>query len=367
MSPSLRISSQQLICLLAIFTQIASLLFLPASMAQEAGPDAWLAVLIGIAAGTLPVALPLGLLARRHPHVNFCKLAEACVGRWPGKLACLLLGGFSLFVCSLVLRNIMDFSAIALLPGTPMLVVGGLVVITIAYAAYSGAEVIARLAALVLLLCLIAFFSMGLGLANELQPLRVQPLLGHGFMPVLRAAWPLTGWTAEYIVVAPFVPMVRRPQKALGAMLWGNGLAALILTGLVAWCLMVFTPALTLKFTYPTYSLARQVSVGQFLERLELGLLTVWLSGMVVKAATCLWSAALCTAGTLGIKNTAYIGPVLAVAALGLTTVWPSEMAQAAFSVHQWTPLMLPFEFGLPLVLLIGSWLRAGSRRGVSA
>jgi spore germination protein KB len=367
MMPSIRISSQQLVCLLAVYTQIAAVLFLPASMAHEAGPDAWLAVLVGITAGTLPVALPLGILARRHPHTGFCQLAEVCLGRWPGKLACLLLLAFSLFICSLVLRNIMDFSAIALLPGTPMLVVGALLVVTIAYAAYSGAEVIARLAALVLVLCLVSFVAMGLGLVNELQPLRVQPLLGHGLMPVLRAAWPLTGWTAEYIVIAPFVHMVARPQKALPAILWGNGLAAVILTGLVAWCLMVFTPALTLKLTYPTYSLARQVSVGQFLERLELGLLTVWLSGMVVKAATCLWSAIALAGGVLGVKKYYYFAPFLAAAALGLTQIWPSEMAQASFSIHLWSPLTLPFTFGLPLLLLLGSWLRAGAKRGVSA
>jgi len=358
-----KISHQQFFCLLALFHLSASLIFLPAPMAAAAGPDAWLAVPVGMFLGATPATILLGVLARRHPGLQFGALAERCLGKWLGRTVSLLLGGFSLFLTSLIIRDIMDFCAISLLQGTPMLVTAALFTATIWYAAYAGSEVITRMAVVTFLLVLLTILFMMLGLWDEMTWSRIQPLLAQGAAPVLKAAWPTVGWFAEFLAIAPFVFQISRPRKALAASALGNIAAALLLTIFVAVAVLVFSAPLTQKFIFPTFSLARQVSIGQFLERLEIGLLTVWLSAMVVKGAATLWTAAACLQWAMGVPRTRWVLPAIAPVAIWLTTIWPSEMALISFSTKIWTPMMLPFELGLPALLLAGSFWRSRRQR----
>ncbi|HYF92519.1 MAG TPA: endospore germination permease [Symbiobacteriaceae bacterium] len=362
----IRISNAQFVCLLTQFNFVATLLLLPAPMAMRAGPDAWLTVPIGMCLGALPVSVLLGLLIRRHPDVSFFEVTELVLGKWAGRVALLVLGAFSLFLTSLIIRNTMDFAAISLLPGTPLIVIAALFTATIAYAAYGGSEVIARLAPLALILATIASIAMLAGLTDEVAFTRVLPVLKDGLLPVFRGAWPSTGWFAEFVAIAPIVFQMNQPKKALGSMLLGNGLAALFLAYLVICSLLVFSPDLTQKFIYPTYALARQVSAGQFLERLELIVITFWQAGMVIKAASTLWAATACLGWSVGLTRVTWLPVIMAAVAMGLTLIWSSELAEAWFGIFIWTPVMLPFEIGLPALLLAASFWKKRPRKGVT-
>ncbi|MDF2628482.1 MAG: gerKB2 [Symbiobacteriaceae bacterium] len=364
---TVRISSQQFACLLGLFNCIAALIFMPAVLAKVAGPDAWLSVPLSMLMGAVPVSGLLALLVRRHPGQSFFQVAEACLGRWPGRLAVLSLGLFSLFLTSLVIRDVVDQSAIALLPGTPRMVIAILFAGATAYAANAGSEVTARLAVLAFLLAVFTVAFMALGLQGEIVWTRIRPLLGEGFLPVLRGAWPVTGWFAQFIALAPFVFQISRPEKALRGMLWGNLFATGLLVALVLSTILTFSAPLTEKLFYPTYSLARQVAIGQFLERLEIGLMTVWLSGMLVKAAASLWSAAACLRAGLGLPHAWWLTVIITAIAVALSAIWSSPMALAQFSTKVWTPLTIGYDLGLPLLLLLGSYLRVRRRKGVSA
>ncbi|HWI61557.1 MAG TPA: endospore germination permease [Symbiobacteriaceae bacterium] len=362
-----QISSQQFALLLCLFNSFAQVLILPQPMAKAAGTDAWLAGLAGIALGTVPISIPLGLLARRHPTMGFGEVAEFALGKWPGRLALLLVAAISLFLTSLVIRNIVDFSAIALLPGTPSLVIGLLFALSTCYAAYAGSEVITRLAVLVIMLTLVGMSVVIVGTLAEVDLTRIQPWFVHGISPIMRGAWPTTGWFAEFLVLGPFIFQINRPAKATKSMLWGNFLAGLLLTILVALSILVFGVQLTEKFTYPVYALSRQISLGQFLERLEIIVITIWLSGMLVKAASTLWAATCCLTWSLGLPQWKWLPLLLGAVAFWLSLLWHSELEQAWFSTHYWTPYMLPFFFGLPLLMLLGSYWRMRHRKGVSA
>jgi spore germination protein KB len=358
-----RISSRQLLCLITIYQMVGILLFLPATIARIAGPDAWLAIPVGVMLGGVPVALLLGGLYRYHPRRGFSEIMETCLGKWMGKAASLIYALFVTFLAHLIIRITMDFASVTFLPGTPLGATGLLFTAVVAYTAFNGAEGIARIATLSVFLFCLGIPLLFLGLWTRLEPIRILPILGDGVLPVFRAAQPTIGWFAEMCGMAEFLALVRRPEQVTRQILWGNALASAAIMVVVASALMTFGSQLTQQYLYPTYDLSRLVAMGEFLERLEVALLTVWLFGQATKAATCVWTAAVTTARLLGLRTERGLTLLLAASAFSLTFIWPGAMELVQFDTIWWTPITLPLTMGLPALLLLLSWWQRRRRR----
>jgi hypothetical protein len=54
---------------------------------------------------------------------------------------------------------------------------------------------------------------------------------------------------------------------------------------------------------FPTYDLARYISVAQFLERIQILIVVMWMAGIIVKMAVFFHTSAIAAATTLGLKN----------------------------------------------------------------
>jgi spore germination protein KB len=363
MSGTARISHQQLICAVGIFAHAATLVILPASMTLTAGPDAWLAIPVAMVLGGLPVALLLHGLARYHPQKTLGEIAATCLGRWGGKLVALVVGGFALFLTSMCVRHVMDFSTITLLRGTPMTAVGLVFLAVAAYAAYNGAEVICRLAVLALFSTTTFMGLMIIGLLPELDILRLLPVLDGGVGQVLQAAWPAAGWFGELLVFGQLIGFLDKAKLTGRGLFLGLLVATAILDLLVAGTLLVFGHFLAPRFVYPVYSLAQQVQAGQFLERLDVGLVSIWLASMMIKTAVALWAATVSFGQVLGLKNDRKLILPLGAGALGLTFIWPSIAVLIRYGTRGWTPTVYPLEIGLPTLLLLISWWQARRRR----
>ena len=65
----------------------------------------------------------------------------------------------------------------------------------------------------------------------------------------------------------------------------------------------VFGDMIPVYMVFPTYDLARYISVAQFLERIQILIVVMWMFGGIVKMAVFYHTAAIATATTLGLKN----------------------------------------------------------------
>lgn len=367
----IRISVPQLACLTGLFLFAAVLIFIPTPMARVAGPDAWLAPIVSALGGGIPIALSLGLVSRCYPGKSLGEAAELALGAWIGKVTCLFLAGHALFLGSLVVRDMMDFNAVTVLRGTPRAASGILFLLVAAYMAYCGAETIARMAPYPLSMLTGTLLLMPVGLTRQLNPLLLQPVLGRGLWPVLQAAWPALGWFGELLVIGQWIGMIDRPRRTFAGLVAGVGLSLSLLVPLVAITLMVFGASQVKKFMLPSYYLVNLVSYGQVFERVEVLLIMFWVTGMLVKAAACLWAGSSLLARILRIKvehrTLLFTVPLV----FGLTFIWPSFISVVRFSTELWTPIMLPLELGLPALVAAAAWLRtrreSRANRGASA
>lgn len=366
MNVAARISLAQLASTIAVFGSIAHLMFIPTGLVGTAGPDGWLAPVVSALIAGIPIVLLLAGLARFHPQRSLGEIAELCLGKWGGKLVALVTWAFSVFLGSLVVRDIMDFVTTAVLPGTPLLITGLLFVATASYAALGGGEVIARLAVLSLVVILGSHIFVVLGLVDQMEPIRLRPFLGRGLRPVLQASYPAIGWVGELWLFGWWLGLTDRPRKVGSGLLWGVGLATWVLSITTALIIASFGIDLVPKMLLPSYYLVHLVRIGEFLERTEVVLIGSFVLGMTIKAAVCLWVAATCAARVLGVQKLTWLVPVHGGIALGLTQIWPGFIDLVVWSMHYPTPITIAVVYPLLTLLLLISWWKA-RRRAVAA
>ncbi|HLN63101.1 MAG TPA: GerAB/ArcD/ProY family transporter [Symbiobacteriaceae bacterium] len=301
-------------------------------------------------------------LWQSYPNQSLLAAAETLLGRAAGRLVALAYALFYLLFVSLNLRLTGEFFLYAFFPRTPLVVVVGVVAVLAAWAARAGVEVMGRAAQVVLPLAVGTVLLVTLLLAHDIKWHRLLPLelLRTGPLPHLQDMIGVAARTVE-LAWAGLLPLaegrrgwglfraVVRAQIWLGA-IWVVMNVAII--GMLGREIQVHQ--------FPFYVAATQVSVADFLERIDALILAIWVFGMVIRSGMVLWAAAVCTARTLGLA--AYRPLVLALAALAVTYAVAQARSfgelMSYLKTETLTSLTIIFTLIIPGLLAAGAALR---------
>ncbi|MBY6274592.1 MAG: hypothetical protein CWE10_00015 [Symbiobacterium thermophilum] len=352
------ISHQQLMFLVYTLHFSATELLLPSSLAGTGKSGGWMAPLVSFFLSAVPVALMLGLLVRRHPHLGLGALSHHLLGRLPARLLMLLTTLFNVGLTALCLRDMVEAIPVAILPVTPTLAVALPFLLVAGYGAYCGAEVLARLAFFFMVIAVSLFSLVVVTLLRLVRALHLLPLWDQSPLQLVAAAWPTTGWYAESWTFLPLAAMVDRPQYAGRGLIAGALIAAVHLMSCTALSIGIFGHSLVAHFAFPIHALFQQITIGEFVERLDVILITICLLGMIVKTATHLWLAVDAAQFALGLRNQRPLLLALGLAAVLWMLSIPNLPWLFAFSTTVWTPFSLCLGLGVPALLLAASWIR---------
>jgi spore germination protein (amino acid permease) len=345
--------------MLAIYIHVAQILFLPGPISKICGQDAWLAILIGGGLGTLSGLLVVWICAR-HPGQGPAQIARSLMGKWAGSLVGLVYAAFMTWIFSLVLRDILDFVVMVILPGTPGRVIVSMFAAVALYAAWDGLEPIARVSFQVLVAIVAPVALLPLMQVREFRLLQVDPFLYHGFGSVLRGAVIALPWFGESVGLLSLLSHVKHPQKTYGWVVVGMAGGTLLLTVLVALTVFIFGPDLPGRYIFPIYYMIQMISIAKIVERIEVVLVTVWLSGMWLKASFYLFAASESAAHSLGLKHHRWPAVVLAVGGVILSQVWTSTLDLIYWNTTPGAVVsLMAVEYGLPLLLAAATLARA--------
>ena len=183
---------------------------------KDAKQDAWIAIL-------LMTLIGIGLMYfyysinRLLPNKNLFEIMEYCFTRPITILLSLGYIIYFLYTTTRVIRTFGEMITSAILPNTPIEVITFSIMLVIAYIIYLGLEVLARIAEIftpyiVLFLTLILIFLLTSG---EIQLHNIEPVLGDGIKPVLKAMFPslLVFPFGELVVFTIILTSVTRIEK----------------------------------------------------------------------------------------------------------------------------------------------------------
>ncbi|MGE7915332.1 GerAB/ArcD/ProY family transporter [Lysinibacillus xylanilyticus] len=354
------ISSRQFTIITLLFTVGTAILIIPSSITNVAKQDAWIATIIGVGLSFLLVKLyvTLGNLA---PTLTFIEANEKILGRFFGKLTAIGFSILTFFGAGQLLYFIGNFMSTEVMPETPTMAFSLLFGIIIIFAAFQGIEVFARSAEILfpifslVFIVFVVFISPLIHFEN-LQPILETPKksLSIGvirFMSI--CSFPLV---ALLILYPSAVNVHKSAQKGFYI---GTAIGGIVLIIIVTLCILVIGPSNTANRTFPSYALAQRISIGNFLQRVEVIMAAMWIISIYIKTFMYFYASVISIAQICKIKDHRPLIVPLGMIVIGFSQIiHPDIVHSNTYNNEIWPLFCGTFAILLPIVLLIAAKFR---------
>nr|WP_242529501.1 endospore germination permease [Priestia flexa] len=284
-----KISEKQFIVLLSLYIIGSAILVIPSIIVSIAKQDAWITSILTliIALGIMPLYIALG---RRYPTMLFTEFTEEILGKWIGKLFSIIFLTFPLVAGSLTLYNIGDFIITQVMPETPIVPIYVFVLSVSLFGVRLGLEVLAR-SGEILFPWVIALFSLlVLFLIKQISFDHFQPLFTTGIRPIfISTVHFLTFPFLDIVVFLMIFPYVKWTNKKRTPVYIGTLIGGIFLIIIIFLCILVLGVNQTSTRLSPTYLLAKEINVTNFITRIEVIVAIIWFISIFFKLSILLF------------------------------------------------------------------------------
>lgn len=278
------VSIWQLFILIILFNMGSSLI---KNLAIDAENNGWIAFLIACLVGFCLLFVYFQLL-RLFPKKNLFGIIEICLGKWISPILCIVYISYFIFMASYALRDFGELLVATIFEQTPIEFVHLTMILTITYILTLGIEVLGRSAEIFFPYFVIFFALLGIGivLSGEIEIQNIFPILGDGVKPIIKAVFPNLIYFpfSEILAFMMIFPFVSNFPKGLKA-----GIGAYFLSGVIlayaSFLQIVTLGILKQRSNFPLLSAAREISLLNFIERIDLLIVFIMMLGIIVKVS----------------------------------------------------------------------------------
>ncbi|TCK05540.1 UNVERIFIED_ORG: spore germination protein KB [Anoxybacillus amylolyticus] len=351
-----KITSMQMMLLLYPTIMATAILLVPGVTAQHAKQDMWLSPIWASLIGFLTVYITVWL-HRLYPKKTPIEYSVEIVGKLLGKFIGLIFLFFYFHTTALVIREYGEFVVGNFLLYTPINFVMGSMAFVCAVAVRCGLDVLGRLAQLLVPFVIMLLCIMVILLLPDIDLENMLPIMEKGILPSIMGAVTPQSWFSECFLMAFLLPHVIDEYNGRK---WGNiavvsVVFTLFVTNLIT--LLVFG-TITADFVYPVMSVVRYISIADFLEHLEVVVMTLWVAGVFLKISVFYYALVVAIAQWLNLSHyEPLVFPVGLI--LLLMSIWSArDLMELTHFLGTSAPFYLTFvQTGIPLLLLfIAKW-----------
>ncbi|MFC4306036.1 GerAB/ArcD/ProY family transporter [Cohnella boryungensis] len=259
--------------------------FLPTTTTAVVQEDAWISAMIGIVIG-IGLASLIFLFASKFRGLSLIHINRKVLGKYVG-------GVFSLFFLYLVFNNasaqvrvIGEFITVQMMTETPMRVIMFFFSAVVMIAVYTGYSVIARAAQVFYLLFVVMFSIFIVLLFPEVTSSNLQPILNHTPGKLFGGALLVIAFPfCQLTTLLMLFPYVENKRGAIKEYLYSTVLSGIAILLVILMSILVLGSYMTANHFYATYTLAKKINIGNFLQRLEVILVISYLTSTFYKCA----------------------------------------------------------------------------------
>jgi len=359
MPETIKISRRQLALLATLVTIGDSILVLPAIPTLEAKRDAWVCMVIGLAAGLLVISLFVSA-SRLNPKLTLVELNERILGKWAGTSVSILFLGYGLLCISAHLREIGDFATSQIMSDTPVEAIHILLLLLIIMGVRLGLETFTRVAELFFPWFFLFFVVFTLSFIPDIDPHKIQPVFDQGIKPVLRGSIACVAFPfMDLFMFMMIFPSVNKTNEVRRAMFFGAILGGIVLIITVTLTILVVGAEPVARNMYPSYDLAKRISIGEFFRRIEAILAIMWIITVYFKVTVYFYALNLGLGQVLKLKEDRMLLLPLGMIIFTISLVIAPNVAYYNnFAAKYWPYMELTFSVFLPLLLIAGNAVR---------
>jgi len=340
-----------------IFVQV--LLSYPQDMAAFGGSAGWMIPVVS----TLLILIYFSIIVALYKNIgsmDLLDISQKVGGRVFMVIMGFLTAGFLFFELSTGLGGFSQVLKMISLDKSPLGFVEILFLLGIICCAYFGIEAVVRINAFLLPAAIVGFLLITIGVIPRFKINNLLPILGNGYMPVVRGSLYKLSAFSSMIILFFLVPFFKsRYIKRVGYM-------SILISGLLLfWAtlsfLLLYPYQISAENKVPVFQMAKHIEFGNFIQRIE----SVFV--LVCSISSLLYLGVIFTfiihiiKKTLNLKKSRPI--ILPVAILALTLSDKLKGMKIDLVNSRLSDLIWLVGLGLPLVILIpGALKKTGGR-----
>lgn len=347
-----KISLFQLFVLIFLF-EIGSTVVV--GVAIEAKQDAWIAILNATIIGLIIVRMYTFFLVH-NPGKNLFEIIKVSFGKWISIVLTLFYIIYFIYLASRVLRDFLELLVTDTFPNTPIEVLSVTFMLVMSYIIYLGLEVFARTSEIffpyfAIFLILISLF---LYIGDDIKMENLKPIMADGFKPIMQTVFPkLIGFPfGELIVFTVFMSYTKNIHKIHMISLLGVLISGAILAYHSFLIISVLGVDYTTRSSFPLLNVVREISVANFIERLDAAVVFIMMLGIFIKVGLFFYGGlkGLEFIFKLPYRYFAYpIGMLVALFSILIASNYTEHIEEGLDFVPLY--LHLPFQIGIPVIL----------------
>lgn len=346
-----KISNLQLIFLIANFIMSAAVISLPQIIVHTGRQNAWLVPIVSFPFFLLIIYLIFGKKGKAERFEHLFAIGKK--GSLLEKGIIILFFFLALLVFVRDLRALVDFVASVLLPNTPINMLMVLSTLVIIYISMAGIEVIARINAIHFFIFIIVSLFLPFLLLNELDAGNLQPLPGlHSFKALTKSVFISFSWIGELFFFILIIANVNPLKAARKAVITGTALGVFLFLILLILNISVLGTKIVREAAYPTYILVQQINLTDFLDRLDLVIVSVWIPVFFCKVAFLMYVINFCFSYFYKSNTNKFLVPIAFTLGYLSILLFKNSMEHIHFSFYAWNSLGIFLEGSIVILFL---------------
>lgn len=351
------ISNRQFIAIMVVFLLGGSIIM---GIGSDAGRDAWIAVLAAMLMA-IPVLSVYARITSVYPGKQLYEILFDVFGSIVGRIIAIMYSLYAFHLGALVIRNFTEFIQVASFLETPQYVTAFFIAILSIWIVKSGIEVIGRWVSIVLPIMLIAIFIVTILIIPKIEFKNILPVLYDGFTPVLKSSFAVFSFPfAESVILLALFKNTKKefsPYRMFYTGLFIGGSIVLLVT---LRSLLILGETNVSILYFPPYSSLRLIKIGEFLERIEVIGVIIFMLGGFVKSSLCLFAAGKGMEKVLALESYRQITAPLGLLMMILSVIiYSSNMEMFEWAEKYYKYYALPFQIIFPLFIWIGAEITA--------
>lgn len=362
-----KISIYQLITLMTLFLLGSSIVL---GLNLQAEENAWIINTVASITGIL-LFLFYAYLLKRNDFPEFHQLLSLAFGKKLGRVVLLLYSLYFLYIATRVLKDFVYFITQTFFYNIDHWIIAFVSVCLICYAATLGLEAVARTSEILfvfamLLIALIIFFSF---LSGVMMGENVRPVIDLEILDLSNWVQYITFPYGELVVFLVLFPFLNEHKKLIKRGWIAVVISGVILISISEIIIAILGAKVASLYTYPLVKAIEMIELLGIIQHLELLTAFAFIIVGFVKVSIFFISGAKGISYILPILQEKFIIVVLGAMIFLGSFIIAKDLPEHLYIGLELVPLYLhvPFQFILPLLILLLTWIkgRKKQRKGV--
>lgn len=353
-----KISGTQLCVFIVLAVLGVGAFSLPRQVAEAAGNDGWVTVLLGGAATFFDYFL-ISRLARKFPGDTLVEISMKITGKYVSYILLLIFWLYMLLVVSMTIRIFGEVVKMSILKRTPIEVILISLLVLVLALVRGGVEPIVRFDQVVFPIIVVTIVFIIIFALPRTDPTNILPFFRTSPDRIIKGTYQTMYSYGGFELVLLILPFIREPRKILRPGFISFLIIAGIYLSVVILSLFKFGALDVTKLIWPTLSLIRSIEIpGSFIERSEAIVMATWILLAFTAICPVTYGLALLPSRVSKQKEFKHfcsiVLPIIYILALIPDNISDAYAFLGAISTYMETPAI----FLIPILLLIVSSIR---------